>query len=349
VTTAADVAAAPRPPLGLDLYSLRSQGWTAFEAMDFCRDEGVEVAHFSMPSFLGSLEPANLAAIRAYAQERDLTLEVGMGSICESSTSFARDDGPAVDQLGRMLEAAHAVGSSLVRCFLGSSEDREGSGAGTPLAPQSTTPLLRHIRATVAVCRAVADRARSLGVRVAIENHVGDLHSTELRMLVEEAGSDFVGALLDTGNAAWALETPVSALETLGPSVIATHVRDSAVWEVPDGIAVQWCPLGRGNVGIDSLADRLGDLAPAAAFTLEIINRPKPRIFAWRQPGFWRAYETIPASGFGLLLEAARSGTPYPGPRPGNRSTAEIELDDVRDGLRYAREILGLGRPAAHA
>ena len=40
-------------------------------------------------------------------------------------------------------------------------------------------------------------------------------------------------------------------LETLIPYAETSHVRDSAVWKVPEGIAVRWVNMGEGNVDID--------------------------------------------------------------------------------------------------
>ena len=43
----------PRVKLGVDLFSLRSQGWTAFEYLDYCSKLGAKVVHFSEIRFLG--------------------------------------------------------------------------------------------------------------------------------------------------------------------------------------------------------------------------------------------------------------------------------------------------------
>ena len=41
------------------------------------------------------------------------------------------------------------------------------------------------------------------GVKIAMENHAGDMHSTELVTLIEEAGSDFVGANMELSDMLW--------------------------------------------------------------------------------------------------------------------------------------------------
>src|SRR5215831_3331830 len=79
--------AAPKVRFGLDLFSLRSQGWTPFEHLDFCAKWGIEVVHFSEPRFLGGLEEDNLKKVRAYAERLRIGVEIGMTSICPTSKS----------------------------------------------------------------------------------------------------------------------------------------------------------------------------------------------------------------------------------------------------------------------
>ena len=105
-------------------------------------------------------------------------------------------------------------------------------------------------------------------------------------MLIEEAGTDYVGTLYDAGNATWTLEDPLTALEILAPYVMTSGIRDSAVWETPEGAAVQWVAMGEGNVGIEALATRYAVLCPGKPFSLEIINTREPRRFRLLERGF---------------------------------------------------------------
>src|SRR5690606_10999826 len=146
LAAAAASAKTMTPKLGLDFFSLRSQGWTAFELLDFARKNGAQVGNFSEPRFLGSLDEAHLHKVRAHADKLGLDLEAGFGSICPTSTRFAKDEGSAADQLRRMLGVAKILRSPLVRCYLGSSLDRSGE-----------TPLQEHIDNTIASCKAVRD------------------------------------------------------------------------------------------------------------------------------------------------------------------------------------------------
>src|SRR5579871_2150918 len=81
--------------LGIDLFSIRSQGWSAFEYLDYCAKWKARVVHFSEIRFLGSLDPDHLRKVRARAEELGIQLEIGMRSICPSSKMFDPKQGTA--------------------------------------------------------------------------------------------------------------------------------------------------------------------------------------------------------------------------------------------------------------
>ncbi|HXG32235.1 MAG TPA: TIM barrel protein [Bryobacteraceae bacterium] len=330
----AGAAAAQEQPVvkvGIDLFSLRSQGWSPFASLDYCARQGARVAHFSEIRFLGSLEGEHLKRVRARAEELGIQIEIGMRSICPTSKLFDPAQGTAEEQLLRMVEAARAIGSPIVRAFLGSMADRTG-----PL------PIEAHIENTVRVLRNVRSRVLDAGVKIAVENHAGDMQGRELKMLIEEAGTDFVGACLDSGNPLWTIEDPHRTLEVLAPYVLTSHLRDSAVWRVPQGAAVRWVRLGEGNVRIgDYIRDYLR-LCPGRALTLEIIVTP-PRVFPYLEPSFWDGYRNVPAWEFARFLRLAEQGKPLEGPPPASKEEAVgREREDLEASLRWLREFLKL-------
>ena len=325
---AANGAPMPQQKLGLDLFSLRSQGWSAFELLDFAKKHGASSAHFSEPRFLGSLKPDHLQRVREHADKLGLALEVGFGSICQTSTRFAAGEGSAQEQLLGMFAAARILGSPFVRCYLGSADDRK-----------SGIPLEKHIENTIAACRSVRDHEGRRGIKIAVENHAGDLQALQLKQLIEEAGKDYVGALLDPGNAAWSLEDPHHTLEVLAPYALTTGIRDSRIWQEGAAIAVMWTPLGKGNVEIDRWARRFGELRPDLPFSLEIINTASPRKFAVRDPRFWEHYRDVPAWVYEGFAARARSGEPYAAP---DGDPVERQRRDVAADMAYSRRLLGL-------
>lgn len=313
--------------LGIDLFSLRSQNWTPFQYLDYCAERNAKVVHFSEVRFIGSLDQQNLRQVRGHAQQLGIEIEIGMRSICPSSKMFDPRAGTAEQQLTRMIQAANIVGSKIVRAVLGSMEDRRPG------------PIEKHIDETVKVLRNVRSRAVDENIRIAIENHAGDMQGRELKSLIEAAGKDFVGVCLDSGNPLWTIEDPHLTLETLYPYVLTSHVRDSAVWQVPEGAAVAWVRMGEGNVRIDDYVRKYAELCPGRALSLESIVTG-PRIFAYRDPKFWDAYRQMPAWEFARFLDIADRGKPHEHAPVSKTEIAAKEREDLDASLDYTKKLL---------
>jgi sugar phosphate isomerase/epimerase len=323
------LAAAPVPKLGIDLFSIRSQNWTPFQYLDYAATQKVKVVHFSEVRFIGGLATENLKQVRRHAEELGIEVEIGMKSICPTSKMFEARDGTAEEQLTRMIQAATTVGSRIVRAVLGSSEDRKAG------------PIERHIESMVTVLHNVKSRVRDANLKIAIENHAGDMQARELKTLVEAAGKDFVGVCLDSGNPLWTIEDPHLTLETLYPYVLTSHVRDSAVWNVPEGAAVSWVRMGEGNVGIDVYARKYAELCPGRALSMETIVT-NPRVFPYRDPKFWEAYRATPAWEFERFVAIAERGKPFVNTPPAKDKAAEREREDLEASLNYTKKLFGL-------
>ena len=341
---------APRPRLGLDMFSVGAQNWTPFEQMDFAAKWNVKMVHFSEIRFLGSpdwkvaLDPANLKRIRARADELNLDVEIGMRSICPTSGTFDPKQGTAEEQLSRMVDAAKIIRSPIVRCVLGSQADRRGG-------------IEKHIDATVRVLKNTRSKVMDAGIKVAIENHAGDMQARELKSLIEMAGREYVGVCIDSGNAVWTIEDPHLTLETLAPYVETSHVRDSYVFNSPQGTAVQWSRMGEGNVGIDEYIKKYVAQCPGKAVSLEVIVSGTPRIFNYRDPQAWEIFRTTPAWEFARVLALCDKGTPRPLAAPGqgrtgggggggrgagpNPEAQARNREDVEASLKWTNALLG--------
>ena len=313
--------------LGLDIFSLRSQGWSAFEHLDFAARRGVRVAHYSEIRLLGGLDPEHLRRVRAHADERGIELELGMLSICPSSGIFDASKGSAEEQIAAMLPAARILGSAFVRCVVGRLEDRRLPG-GIEARMADTVRVLKNVRSKVV----------DAGLKLAIENHAGDMQGRELKTLIEEAGPDFVGACIDAGNPVWAIEDPHVTLDYLAPYVLTSHVRDSRVWRVPEGTAVAWTRMGEGNIDIARYLRSYAERCPGRALSLEIIVIPEPRVHAHREPGFWDAYRHMPAWEFDRFEAIADRGAAYVVPPIADPVARERE--DVEASLEWTKTFL---------
>jgi sugar phosphate isomerase/epimerase len=313
--------------LGLDIYSLRSQNWTPFQQLDFCAKWGIQTVHYSEVRLIGGLEPGHLKRLRDYAGELGIDLEIGMLSMCPSSKVFDASQGSAEIQIERMLEAARLVGSPFVRCVVGVIDDRRRPGG-----------IEQRIADAVTVVKNVRSRILDAGLKLAIENHAGDMQARELKALIEEVGTDVAGVCIDAGNAIWAIEDPHLTLETLAPYVLTSHTRDSAVWRTPEGAAVAWTRMGEGNVRIGEYLRAFADKCPGRALSLEIIVTPQPRVMNYHDREFWDAYRNMPAWEFARFLAYAENTSPRLWvPR---QSSAAIELEDVEASIVWTKDYL---------
>lgn len=313
--------------LGLDVFSLRSQGLSAIQQLEFCAARGITLVHFSEPRLIGTTEPGELRRIRERAAELGIALEAGMLSICPGAVIFNHEAGPADVQLSQAVDLAVALGSPIVRCVVGSFRDRVSPDA-----------MEQRIAETVDVLTAVRPRALDAGVKIAVENHAGDLQARELKMLVDAAGTDLAGVCLDAGNAFWAMDDPRVALDLLAPLILTSHTRDTAVRPTEDGAEVAWTRMGQGNIGIASYLDRFQALRPDLPVTLEIIVMPSPRSLPYRDERFRANYPRMTGDDlrhFADLVEHAP-----PAPLPSGEVDAGMELGNVEASIAWTREHL---------
>jgi len=321
-------AADTAPRLGVDLFSVRSQKWTPFESLDYCAKLGAKLVHFSELQYLGTLDDANLLAVRDHANKLGVAIEVGTRTCCPTSKSFDPKQGTGEEQMLRAMHAAHVTGSPIVRTFMGTSADRD--------------PIERHMEAMATLLKSLRNRITDLNLKIAIENHAGDMQARELKSLIEMAGKDYVGVCLDSGNPLWALEDPHLTLETLYPYVLTTHNRDTAVWRVPEGAAVAWTRMGDGNVGITEYIQKLRRLRPDLPVTLEIIVT-NARVFPYLDQKFWEPYRNQPAWEFARFLKIAEQGHPRD-PLPPLKGDAALarERADLETSLTFTRNLLNV-------
>ncbi|MBI3857772.1 MAG: sugar phosphate isomerase/epimerase [Planctomycetes bacterium] len=217
----------PRLKLGFDNYSIRALNWKAPQLLDYAASLRLDSVLFSDLDVYESLSDDYLRGVKAKADDLGIEIQAGTGGICKASSFFNGKWGPPEKLLRTTIRVAKALGSPVARCFLGWTEDRKGPDG-----------IWGHIRSVIQTCKKLRSYARDCGVRIAVENHAGDMQSQELYCLIQEAGPDYMGATMDSGNAVWALEDPAATtLEILGPVALSAGIRDSAVWETKDGAA----------------------------------------------------------------------------------------------------------------
>jgi len=206
---------------------------------------GLDGVHFCDPRHLESLEYGYVMQLREKAESLGLYVELGT-------------EGTNADHLQNMVRAAHVLGSSVVRTFIGKPR---------PSSPQAMNDLLAAAAAEIGEVIPVCER---YGVSLAIENHQ-DLTTGELLRLVEATASEWVGLCFNMGNALALLEDPVEAAEAAAPAAKSAHLKDYQLVGTHEGFALVGCALGEGVVDLDRVVEILGARSPEICLNVETV------------------------------------------------------------------------------
>jgi sugar phosphate isomerase/epimerase len=322
--------------LGLDNFAVRAMSWKAPQLIDYAAKLQTDSLFITDLDALESFDDAYLKGLRAKAADQGLQIHLGTWSICPTSKTFKNKWGTAEEHLALGLRLAQALGSPVLRVVLGSGEDRKTEGG-----------IEARIADTVKVCKSQRSRALDTGVKIAVENHAGDMQAWELVTLIEAAGKDYVGANMDSGNAVWTMEDPLDSLETLAPYIVTTSLRDSAIWESVNGATVQWTAMGEGTLNLKMYFDRFAALCPGVPVHIETIsgfNREIPYL----KNDFWNVWLKANARYFSRFVALAKKGKPreaWKAPEGVDRKIAEQEYQksEIERSLTYCKKELGLG------
>lgn len=325
--------------VGLDNFSVRALGWKAPALIDYAASLKTDSLFITDLDAFESFDEPYLKGLKAKAAEAGLQIHVGTWSICPTSKAFKNKWGTAEDHLALGIRVAKALGSPVIRVVLGTGEDRKSEGG-----------IEARIADTVKVCKALRNQAIDYGVKIAVENHAGDMQSWELVTLIEQAGKDYVGVNIDSGNAAWTFEDPLSNLEILAPYVVTTSLRDSAIWEYADGAKVQWTAMGEGVVDFKAYFKRFAELCPGVPVHIETISG-FPHDVPYLKPEFWKLWPKARATDLAKFIRLAKKGKPISPfePPPGkDRKEAEkdYQKDQIEKSIRYCKDNLRLGLKA---
>ncbi len=322
-----------RLKLGFDNYSIRALNWKAPQLLEYAASLKLDTVLFSDLDVYESFADGYLRGIKSKADDLGIQIQAGTGGIDKTSGFWNGKWGPPEKLLSTTIKVAKILGSRVARCYLGWIGDRK---TGVGLQP--------HIDRVVATCRKVRSLAIDSGVRIAVENHAGDMHSTELIGLIEAAGREYVGATMDSGNAVWALEDPAQTLEVLGKVAVSTGIRDSAVWATKTGAGFEWKAMGAGVIDWKAYFKRYAELCPNTPVQLEIITGPA-RDLAYFTPEYWGPWADMPAEHFARYVAMANRNkpcAPYKTPK-GLKAEQAWQKRTLEQSVRYCKDVLGLG------
>lgn len=291
-------SSASKVPLGLCNHSLRSMNLNVEALIEYTIESKLDSLLINSFHPYKSLETAHLTMLSDLAQKNQISIYIGAGSISEKSQQFSQDYNNAEAVLEEGIRVAKTLKSTIVGCRIGSIKERYSDGG-----------IEAHIEASLKAIKAMRNKALDAGIKFAFENHAGDLRSGELLELIHLAGNDVCGALYDPGNAIWAMEDPMKALNILGSNIICTSARDVAVWESEEGATFQWTAIGEGMLDFKKYTETLAEKCPGVPLHIETISN-SARPISYLKPDFWQAFPDLKASEMVDFLQMVRRGDP---------------------------------------
>lgn len=323
-------------PLGVCNHSLRSLRLTARELIEFAIREKLDSVLLNTFQPFESLEKKHLLKLKDLAQSYEVSIYTGAGSISDKSVKFSDKYGTAKELLAEGIRVATVVGSPIVGCRIGNIDDRYFEGG-----------IEAHIEAVIIVMKSMRTQILDAGVKVAFENHAGDLRTEELLTIIEEAGYDICGALFDPANAFWAMENPMIALKKLGTSILCTSVRDIQAWETREGAIFQGMAIGEGILDFQLYARTMAENCTGVPLHIETISnsaRPVPFLEA----EFLKGFPNLSASeivGFLQLIKSGKEQKIIKPPKGTDKRSFDIELQqaELLKSFEYLRKYCNAG------
>jgi sugar phosphate isomerase/epimerase len=325
--------------LGLNTYCLRFEKWKDRQLFDFCVKQKLDGVFLQDSLDPGVMDPKHWAEVKSWAQEADLHLETGgIAFLPRTPEAYPQ----VLANMRKNIDRAKGMGSPIVRTLMAG--DRYQMPPG---------PVDQHIETGLKMLRDLRTYAMDAGVKIAIENHK-DINAWQTKELILAAGKDFVGSYLDTGNPVFVAEDPMTTVEELGPLAVCLHLRDSVVYEVPEGIAVQWVPLGEGTVDFKAIVAKAAEILPEVyIYCKPITARPPVVLPVYTDEFFTKWFPKHRSRDFERFVRLAKHGKPYDkaqvvedvdGGRTQFMEALKVQqIEHMERSLNYCRKSLDLG------
>lgn len=198
-----------------------------FGLIDKAVDLGVKYVQIADNLPLEDFRQKKLLDLRAYAQTRQVKIEVGARKLTR-------------ERLEKYIAIADSLDSDILRFVI--------DGPGYEPAPGEVVRV-------VEVCLPML---RNNKVRLAIENH-DRLLTTEFVEIIRRVGDPSVGICLDTVNSMGAAEGLETVIERLAPLTVNFHVKEFTVKRISHmmGFVIEGLPLGMGMLPLKTILPRL--------------------------------------------------------------------------------------------
>jgi sugar phosphate isomerase/epimerase len=251
-----------RPRLPLGFSTLGCPSWSLRQILDFASTHGfpaLELRGLQDKVDITQhpdLAPARLAGVKQQLADRNLTV------VCLGASARMHDlDAAQLDEAGRFLDLAHALGAPYVRVF----GDRYVDGEAREATRERIAANLRKL----------GERAYSQGVTLLIESHGDFTDSPSLLEILQRADSPAVALLWDAHHTYVAShEAPAETVRQLGRWIRHTHLKDS----VAAGSARRYVLTGTGEVPVRQQIEALARTGYRGFYSFEWEKRWHPEV-----------------------------------------------------------------------
>jgi sugar phosphate isomerase/epimerase len=205
----------------------------------------------------------------------------------------------STDDLSRFQQeiiAAQEAGASIVRAVCLSGRRYENF--------KSLEAFEDFTKNSIASLERAEPVVRKNKIKLAIENHK-DWRAPELKEVLKNLSSEWVGVNLDFGNNIALVEDPMEVVETLAPYTFTTHVKDMGVLEYPEGFLLSEVPLGEGFLDLKKMFDVCKEYYPEVNFNLEMITRDPLKIPCLTD-GYWSTFPSVAPKELASTLRMVR-------------------------------------------
>ena len=169
----------------------------------------------------------------------------------------------------------------------------------------------------VAILREACRAAEDLGMKIAMENHA-DFTVRELASILARVNSPAFGFTVDCANLAFDLDDPLRLAEIMAPPRLDDALQELPNHPHPDGLALENCALGDGDIDLAAIAELLGEAQSADQPEHRNSLASSPLSAGRLEPGLsGRGIRSPPGDGLAwYLAKGVAKAPPDPGRRP---------------------------------
>jgi len=253
----------------------------------------------------------------------------------EGSISLPKD-AEDISRFQKDIIAAKEAGADIVRSVCLSGRRYENFGSIEAFQDFTANSVASLERAEPVV--------RKNKIKLAIENHK-DWRAHELKEILKNLGSEWVGVNLDFGNNVALIEDPMEVVETLAPYTFTTHVKDMGVAGYEHGFLLSEVPLGEGFLDLKKMFGICRKHFAAVKFNLEMITRDPLKIPCLTDD-FWATFPSVDSRELARTLRTVHQHAYQPSlPEIAPLKPEQIlaaEEQNILSSLKYSKTALGM-------